>query len=1328
MLKNVKTSALTGLMFLIFFANEAVAQVVINEICPSNVSVISNASDKFDDWVEIYNPGSSSINIGGYKLTDNISEPDKFIFPSTILSPSQRIVVFASDDSRIPADHYEMAIGSNAQFSYATGSSSIDTNWRNPSFNDASWSKGPGGLGFGDDDDATIIPNSISVLMRKSFTVTDTASIVNAIFMMDYDDGFVAYLNGVEIARANISLSIQRPAWNTPALSSHEAQMNLGYSADSFFISNEVLKTILKPGVNVFAVETHNYSDSPDDMTSRPFLIFGIKNSSNFFASPPSWFVSAHEYLQTDFHLRSAGETVFLLNPAGAVIDQQIYWQISKDHTYGRIPDGSNNWCYISTPSPGFSNNSSVCNSGYTEAPSMSPDGGFFNSTQLVSLSNPHGGVIRYTLNGDEPQATSPLYSGPISITATKTLRARVFETGLLPGPSLTRTFFINEDPHLPVITLTTDSSNLWNYNTGIYVLGPNADTANPYFGANFWQPWVKPVSVEYFDKSRQRVLSFDADFEIYGNYSRAKPQKSFEVKLQDYYGSGQVSHPLISDKSFITKYDRLILRNSGTDCNNVHFRDALMQRIMRNTFVDYVAAEPVKVFLNGEQWGVYMLSEKHNQNWIEANFGYDKDEIDLLEEIGGDIEQDIGSNTGYFELFNFVTSANPVDSGFYSKVASQLDLENFTDYLIAETYYNNGDWIGEWTNNIIIWKAKKEYAKWRYILIDTDYGFDLKGDVTDNRLSMAINPDAFSHTSDMFDALLKNPQFKNRFINRYADLINTIYLPTNVEGVMKQFRDSMAWDMIQHFDKWGSDTSKWNTRINNMMLFVTQRPQIVRDQIQSQFNLQSQVLLTVEAYPPGSGRIEISTIVPDSLPWSGVYFHGNPVTITAIPNPGFTFDHWSSDVTISTNDYKKRTTYDFSSNDHITAYFSGSSAPALLTVSEINYHSSEEYHADDWFELHNYGTFDLDISGWSVGDGDEHTKYVFPVSTVIPPNGYLVITEDSLEFKKFYPHLTNRTGHLKFNLANGGEEILIQDYSGAEFLKFNYSDDLPWPLDADGYGYTCELIDPAGNLNSGSNWFAGCFGGSPGKGFSNNLSTLIDISGSSYFCAGSNTKVTTTTVSDYQYQWKFEGTDLPGETKDTLTVSQDGVYQLRVNCNGCTAISPEFTIVQKSISQDPVVSDISRCKPGAVVLSANSTDTVYWYNAPGGSLLGIGNSYVTDIISTDKTFYAKAGNACPSDEVALTVRITNGVCDGLTVYPNPVLTGIAVLHNDELNSGEATLLITDMQGSVVANQQLQILPTGNSGSIDLPYDNGIYNFTVYQNDKIFNSKVVLIR
>ena len=1260
-----------GFIFLFSFV-ELPAQILINEVCPSNVSVIQNSNGKYDDWIELYNKNSSTIDLQGYGLSDDNTKPYRFTFPSYSLGAGQRVLVFAADTTNtIIVNHYEMAVNALSSWKYKTGSNSLDTNWRNNSFNDASWSSGNGGIGNGDGDDNKTIPASISVMMRKSFTVFDTSQILKVMFFMDYDDGFVAYLNGVEIARANLS-STGRPAWNTLASSSHEAQMYQGLRADSFFIDPAFLKTVLRQGNNVLAIETHDNSTISTDMSSIPYLIFGMKNSGTTYSAVPTWFRSpSQEYFSAHFKLTKSGKTLFVTNPSGTLEDQLTYTQIETDNSYGRKPDGTNTWCFMSSPSPGTSNNSATCYSGYAGIPVFSKVSDFYLTTQTITLSTiTPGGSIRYTTNGNTPKPTDRLYTGPITVSSTTTIRARVFASGLLPGIVVANTYFINVDTHLPIFSITTDSLNLWDYNTGIYVMGPNASSTTPYFGANFWQNWQKPATIEYFDKGKVEIAKFDADISIYGNYSRAKPQKSFEISMSSHYGTSDLNYQFFPDKPYVDKVNDFVLRNSGTDWNVVHFRDALMERMMRTTNCDYLATQPAIMFLNGAYWGVYTIHENHDSHWLEENYNYTKKDFSFLKESGSTISVSAGSASTFWDMYNYATSQSATTQAYYDYMNSVLDLKNYTDYFAAEIYINNGDWIGDWTNNIKMWKPNTAGAKWKYFLYDTDFGFGYSGSVNDDRLSKARNPTAFSYSSDIFDAILKNPTYKRYFINRYADLINTLYLPSNVAQEIHYFQDSMAYDMPEHFAKWGSNTSTWQSNINVMTNFSNARPTIVRDQIKSQFSLTAKVTLTLNVSPAGAGRIEISTITPTSYPWSGIYFNGNPVTITAIPNPGYTFDHFKSTLMMPTNNTNQSVTYNYTGNDNITAYFTGSSANPSITVSEINYNSDSLSDAGDWIELHNKSSQAVNISGWKIRDGHENHTFVFPTGTVLSGNGYLVVMNDSIKFKNQFPAITNKIGNLGFNYSNGGDEIRIFDYNNNLYLSILYQDISPWPIGADGGGYTCELLNQNNSLNDGTNWFAGCLGGSPGRAFSASLSSAVTISGNSTFCSGSNTTLSATSVPGYVYQWRRNNGNIVGATSSNYVATQAGSFTVQISNAGCSVITTAFNVTLVTQSADPVTTSASVCASGSMTLTASASDSIFWYDSPGGNLLGQGTSFITPDLSTTTTYYAQSSRSCPSNYIA-----ANAVVNAQSVVP---------LTNDVFRCGPGTVTLTAADTAVI--------------------------------------------
>lgn len=1259
------------LFFLILlFAGSAVpAQVLLNEVCPGNATVLPNTDGSYNDWIEIYNSGGAAVNLANYGLSDESTDPYKFRFPNYTLAAGARLVVFASDSNVSSiVNHWETAVTASTSWKYFVGNSQPDTNWRNLSFNDAAWASGPGGIGFGDGDDATIIPAAYSVMMRKSFFIPDTAEIIKAVFNMDYDDGFVAFLNGVEIARVNLGVPGDRPLYNVLANNSHEAIMYQGQSPDSFYIAPEFLKQIIVPGVNVLSVQVHNFSFSSNDLSAIPFLSFGMRSSGSTFGPTPSWFrASVREYFNAKFKLSRSGETVYLTNPAGVLVDQLSYSSMEIDNSYGRSTDGNVNWCYFGVPTPNNSNAGSLCYQGYASQPIFSNPAGFYPGSQWLTLSTTTpGGVVRYSSNGDDPTASSLAYSSPILINSSRIVRAKVFAAGYLPSPTVSNTFFINENINLPVFSISTDSLNLWDYNTGIYVAGPNADTVFPYKNANFWQDWRKPASIEYYDKDKNRLLRFNSEIGIYGNYSRAHPQKSIEISLSDRFGTGEISYPLIPDKSYIRNTDNIILRNSGTDWNVVHFRDAFMQRLMKNTYTGYLGTEPTVMFLNGKFWGVYTIHENHDHHWMKNNKGLGKKEMDYLKEYGSNIEVKLGSDTSFWSMYNYATSQNPAQNSFYDYMNSVLDLRNFADYFIAETFYDNGDWIGDWTNNIKLWKSHEAGAKWNYLLYDLDFGLGYDGLVFNNRLSQARNPVAFSHSSRIFNAMLSNPDFKRYFINRYADLMNTTYLYANMNAVMKQFRDSMSADMPRHFAFWGSNMTNWQNNINAMMNFANGRPGFVRQHIQSEFALSGQVSLTLNTSPAGSGRIEISTITPTSYPWTGIYFNGNPVTITAIPNPGYTFSHWLSNVMIPVNDPNQSKTINFTSADQITAYFTGSAAAPLITFSEINYNSSNTQDGGDWVELHNFGSADMNISGWKFRDEDEHHVFAIPTGTVIPAGGYLVLAENLQKFNSVYPAVSNVIGPLGFNLSNAGEQIRLFDYRDSLYLLVNYQDVAPWPLEADGQGYTCERNNFSNDPNDGNSWFAGCPGGSPGRAASSQLPIPVTVQGSTTFCAGGSASLQATSLNGYNYQWRLNAVDIPGATDSVYSATSSGQYSVRVSYLGCSTISDTLSLTSVTQTPDPTVPSVYRCGPGTLTLNASATDTTYWYDAPGGNLLGTGYSFTTPTQSTGVTYYVKSSLTCPSNTISV-------LADVLNIAAAPVVPDVNLC-----GPGQATLTATD--------------------------------------------------
>ncbi len=719
--KIIMTALLLSAMTINTFSQE----LFINEIMSSNVSTLADKDGEYPDWLEIYNAGTTTLDLTNYGLSDNNSTPFEWTFPPVVIEPDSFLIVFASHkESQIPAVHYETIIDWGDIWRYFIGTEEPPANWRTLDFIASSWPEGPSGFGYGDGDDSTDVgpedpfqPGPVSVFIRKKFYVEKPDEVSNCFLHIDYDDAFVAYLNNVEIARANIGTVGTPPFYDQFADSDHDAQMYSGGSPEEFEIEN--IQSILQNGNNVLAIQVHNDQLYSTDLTLIPFLTLEMNYIPQDVrgASPVLNFPKQQE-LHATFKISSSGEELIITDPQGQTIDSVEFGAIPADISFGRQPDGGSQWYYFDEPTPGAAN---VTN-GYQEfAPDVnfSHDGGFYDTPFQLALTAEGENInIYYTLDGSEPSDTSEVYSYPISIDSIMVVRARVFANGMLPGKTITNTYFVNQSFELPVVALSTDPANFFDNEIGIYVYGDDADTVNyPYWGSNFWEDWERPIHVEFFEKDGARGFALNAGVKIFGSWSRLYPQKSLAVFARGRYGQDRINYPIFPDKN-IQQYKAIILRNSGQDWGRTFFRDALMSKLVIHTDLDYMEYRPALVYLNGQCWGIHNIREKMNEHYLASNRGVDPDNIDFVERDTMIIH---GDDVQYRILLDFVENSDLSDSANYAYVQTLMDVYNFMDYCIAVMFYGNPDW--PW-NNIKCWRPRTAGGKFKWLLFDNDYGF----------------------------------------------------------------------------------------------------------------------------------------------------------------------------------------------------------------------------------------------------------------------------------------------------------------------------------------------------------------------------------------------------------------------------------------------------------------------------------------------------------------------------------------------------------------------------------------------------------------------------
>ena len=1065
--------------FAIAFPIISKSQIVLNEI--ASKGTIADASGNNQDWIEIYNAGGSPVNLFNYGLSDDATNPLKWKLPDITLSAGGYLLVLANGNDLISnINHWESAVLNTDTWKYFIGTSEPPVNWKDPGFDDTGWSSGTGGIGFGDGDDGTVIPSTTSVYLRKSFFIGDTSVIETGKLHIDYDDAFVFYLNGFEIARSGNIIGTP-PAHNTLATSDHEAGMYAGYPAELWDIPADVLNALLVEGDNYFCLQVNNASVASSDLSSNAWLSFGIKTADTYFSPVPFWFTAPYVFNQTNFSISNAGETIYLSDASGIILDSKFTGEIALGQSTARIPDAAA-WCVTPNISPEISNNSAVCYAGYEPDPVFSINSGFYPVSQIISISSPSPtSIIHYTTDGSAVTEFSPIYSAPITVSTNTVISAKCFSSGtLLPGNMSKQTYFINEaDYALPVLSITIDPSSLFDYDTGIYEFGCCYDPGYPYYGANFWQPWTRYGHIEYFDPEGNSKWSKDMGLEIHGGWSRAEAQRSFRIDFKNEY-DGNLDYPLWREKPEIGPINNFNLRNGGQHVWTYKFQDAFLAEVMKETHIDYEAYEPCALFINGDYWGWYEIREKADEHYVESNYGIDNNQIDFLNSW----TPLAGSDTGFVNWYNYTTTLVPNADAFYNMFQKYCDVENYVDYYIGEIYYQNVDFGGYyWGVNNTKCYRNQNGGKFRFIMYDMDGAMGYFGSVpADNYINLTRNPSYPNAYSIIFDNFLDNYDFRDYFVNRFADLLNTIYLQDNMESIMDAMKDSIDAEIIRQVSRWGGPTEPTvNYYMNTVLDYNETRHVTARNQINTSFGLDGQRTITLSVSPAGAGYIHLNTITPTDLPWDGVYYDGVPVTMTVIANPGYTFDHWDANDLIPAGSEDASITVNMSSSETFNAVFNGSPVVPEITITEINYNSNNDLDAGDWIEIHNNGATAIDISEWELQDANPVDKYKIPFGTILNGNSYLVIANDPSKFKLIYPSVLNVIGGFSFNFDNAGDEIKLTSLNNVEVFSMHYADSLPWPRGADGTGRTLELNTLTSDITIPTNWFDGCLLGSPG-------------------------------------------------------------------------------------------------------------------------------------------------------------------------------------------------------------------------------------------------------
>ena len=494
----------------------------------------------------------------------------------------------------------------------------------------------------------------------------------------------------------------------------------------------------------------------------------------------------------------------------------------------------------------------------------FSQESGFYPNDFTLTLTSSDNSQIFYTTDGSDPtkSKTAKEYSGPIQV-KDRSNEPNIYSdyaedensaisvsrgTGYKKPPFLVekgmvvraaakngqnfgkiheKSYFVTtgqlaQYKEFTVISLVTNPDNLFDPDKGIYVTGTqyinwkNSGNYNP--GKSPWDvdnvcnyfsrgsEWEREASIAIFENGKVTIEQ-NVGIRIKGSSTRNVQQKNFNVYAREKYGNNKIKSSTLFPNNYdingkqITEYDSICFRSISEE---VRTRDQFSLRLIKDRELQtkYNMKNSV-LFLNGEFWGMYVITEKFSDQFFESHYGIPKEDIVFLKEE--DVKQ--GSQDEFTKLDNFMdlySKKDLSDANNYQDVCNLFDIDSFIDHYATNLFLVTFDWpnhnYGLWKNNgNKIDGNDFSDGKWRFMTYDLDY--TLGATYADFGGVEGYQYDTFRHMdrakneppTNLFVALLKNEDFKTKFKSVFEEFANNVMSLDKANPILQEFNDKIT-------------------------------------------------------------------------------------------------------------------------------------------------------------------------------------------------------------------------------------------------------------------------------------------------------------------------------------------------------------------------------------------------------------------------------------------------------------------------------------------------------------------------------------------------------
>lgn len=473
-------------------------------------------------------------------------------------------------------------------------------------------------------------------------------------------------------------------------------------------------------------------------------------------------------------------------------------------------------------------NNVKASTNDFSKDIAFSTYGGFYDSEFTLNLTTAANKTIYYTTDGSIPTSNSTKYetgiritnlSGsdiPLSLEVAKqnndnytptsssrgtVIRAIAVDENGNSSAVYTQTYYIGQKQssdvkNIPSISITIDPNDFSNYFNGIYVKGTTYEQAvargqSTSEAANYFNGDNKNVTVEFFEKSKDKTYEGNLNLSIVNDYSISSSQKSLMLTSAE-----TVNYPGSTINNFFDNSSNALTITTNLTDNTYKIREYLTSKLLANNNVTDYNLTPVTVFINGEYWGLYCLRAPMNESYIAKKYNLDESNVVVSTSTGETPNADHNSyGAEYSSLTRRIGITDMSVTENYKEVCEEIDIDSYINFMATNIYLSNA-YVDSDTK--YVWKTINAVddnygnGKWHYIYTPLDG--TINNDNSGGLATPTINTYLISaYSADtMFTSLLNNAEFKAKLNDAIKNLANNTFNEDNVKTNLDLISNSL--------------------------------------------------------------------------------------------------------------------------------------------------------------------------------------------------------------------------------------------------------------------------------------------------------------------------------------------------------------------------------------------------------------------------------------------------------------------------------------------------------------------------------------------------------